>query len=270
MNRNDIVALAKGELGYLEKSKKNWDKYGEYCLYPKTDYVGADNVQKYAFEVGHYKIVGWAAWCQSFVAWTFYRAYGMELANELLCGKLMSASTMEVKNAFVAKGRLVPLVKAQPGDLVFRSRSGGGHVGIVIGRTADGQIITIEGNSSSTDLTSWNGGAVVQHIGASWEWCCRPDWSLLPEEPEKWKWVKSDGKWYYQNQDGKNTYGWKDIQETNGVLKHWYWFDSVGAMATDWRQIDGRWYYFQTSGALEGALWHEDDDHTGALCIWSF
>lgn len=178
MNKKDVVKLAENEVGYLEKSRANFSLYGVNCLYYKEKYAGHDNLTKYAYEVGH---PNGFAWCQSFIAWTFMTAYGRDIADRLLADKLESASTMEVKNAMVKAGRLVALVKAEPGDLVYRSRSGGGHVGLVVGRSDSGQIITVEGNSSASDITAWNGGAVVKHVGASWEWCVRPDWSILPK-----------------------------------------------------------------------------------------
>ena len=178
---DELLKLAEGEVGYLEKSKVNYDKYGKDCLYYKTKYAGDGNVTKYALETGHYNSVGWAAWCQTFVAWCYMKVFGKDLANKLLCGRLASASTMEVKNAFAKKGREVPLKDAKPGDIVYRSRNGGGHVGLVKG-WKNGKIVSIEGNSSSTDITSWNGGAVVEHVGATWMWCCRPDYSMVIED----------------------------------------------------------------------------------------
>ena len=182
--KNDLIKLAESELGYVEKSASAFKKYGTDCLYTKAGNAGSDNLTKYAYETGHYKIVGWAAWCQTFIAYIFLKTFKKELANKLLCGKLMSASTMEVKNAFLAKGRGVPLKDAQPGDIVYRSRNGGGHVGLVKG-WKNGKIWTIEGNSSSTDISSWNGGAVVEHVGATWQWCCRPDYSLVVDDKVK-------------------------------------------------------------------------------------
>lgn len=264
--KKDLLALAQSELGYLEKSKANWNKYGKECLYPKTQYAGQDNVQKYSYEVGHYDYCGWAPWCQSFIGWLFLKTFGKELANKLLCGMLGSASTMDVKNAFVKNGRQVLLSAAQAGDIVYRSRSGGGHVGLVVG-TQNGKIVTIEGNSSSSDITSWNGGAVVKHVGASWSWCCRPDWSLTEPNVETWHWVQSGDKWYYQNSKGQNKHGWAKIRETGGNYYHWYWFNTRGVMQTGDKQIDGKWYFFQPDGTLEGALCDTDD--SGALKVWS-
>lgn len=253
-----LVGIAAGEVGYLEKSKANWNLYGINCLYEKTKFAGADNVQKYAYETGHYKSYGWAAWCQSFVNWCLMAAFGQVKADELLCGKYASASTMDVKNAMVKAGRDIDLKNAQPGDIVFRSRSGGGHVGIVKG-WSNGKIITIEGNSSAADLAAWNGGAVVEHTGAPWNWCCRPDWSLV-EKPAGWHWVKSGGKWYYQDENGINKHGWADIKETAGDKVHRYYFNSKGQMATGAQMIDEKLYLFAPEGPLEGAMCRSDEN----------
>lgn len=267
--KEKIIKLAHDELGYLEKSRDDYELYGSDCLYFKTRYAGADNYTKYAYELrqagcGH---PNGYAWCETFIAFLFFKVLGKEMANKLLCGMLSSASTMDVKNAFIKAGRQVPLNKAEPGDIVFRSRSGGGHVGLVVGRSSSGQIITIEGNTSANDASSWNGGAVAQHIGAKWEWCVRPDWSLV--EPETWRWICVAGTWYYQNNRGENKHGWALIKETDGQYSHWYWFNSSGAMQTGLAWIDDELCVFMTHGALEGALCHSNDNDKGYQHVWN-
>lgn len=256
MKKQDVLDLAYAEEEYCEKAKKYLDKYGVSILYDKTNFSGSDNLTKYAYELNQARLghPNGYAWCMTFICWLFWKCYGTDLADKLLCGKLRSASTMVVKDAFLKYDRLVPLAKAQAGDLVFRSRNGGGHVGLVVGRSSSGQIITVEGNTSPIDPTSWNGGCVARHVGASWEWCCRPDYSLLPKEPETWHWVHVGKDWYYQNQDGVNKHGWDLIKETHGNYSHWYWFDNTGKMATGWRWIDNKLCLFYPSGDLEGAL----------------
>ena len=263
----ELVAAASAEVGYLEKSKENYSLYGSDCLYYKTKFAGADNYTKYAFELrnvglGH---PNGHAWCQTFVAWLFWSVFGEQDANRLLCGMLTSASTMDVKDVMVRQGRQVPLNMAKAGDIVYRSRKGGGHVGIVKGRSSSGQIITIEGNSSSTDITSWNGGAVVEHIGATWEWCVRPDYN----EPETWAWIQSGGKWYYQNNRGENWHGWKLIKESAGEFSHWYYFDAVGAMLTGVHWIDDKLCLFMPYGDLQGAMCVTDGDPKGYQHVWN-
>ena len=266
--KDKIIKLARDEIGYLEKSKSDYSLYGSDCLYPKKQFAGADNYTKYAYEL-RAALPGSHAqgqpWCMSFICWIFYTVAGSKLANQLLCGMLRSASTMDTKNAMIKAGRQVPLNTAQPGDIVFRSRLGGGHVGLVEGRSSDGKIITIEGNTSANDASAWNGGAVARHTGGSWEWCCRPDWSLCEGD---WHWVHENGLWYYQDSAGNNWHGWNKIKESNGDKWHWYWFDWDGSAATGSRFIDGKWWFF----------WPDRDsnecmlcitDSTGALVVWS-
>lgn len=268
--KEKIIKLAQDEIGYLEKSKADYSLYGADCLYPKTQFAGADNYTKYAYELR--SALGChpngQPWCMTFICWIMWKVAGAEEANRLLCGMLSSASTMDTKNAMVRAGRQVPLNTAKPGDIVFRSRSGGGHVGLVVGRTGDGRIITIEGNTSKSDATAWNGGAVAQHTGGTWEWCCRPDWSICEET---WHWVCSDGEWFYQDADGRNWHGWKEIKESAGENKHWYWFDERGVMATNGKKIGGKWYFFMPEGDLEGACCVTDpyDETGGAQHIWN-
>lgn len=270
MKKQDVLDLAYGEEEYVEKAKKYLDKIGPEILYDKTNFAGSDNLTKYAYEL-HKTGLGHPngyAWCQTFVAWLFWKSYGAEIADKLLCGMLRSASTMEVKNAMVRAGRLVPLVKAEPSDLVFRPRNGGGHVEIVAGRTADGKIISVGGNTSPTDRNSWNGGQVARHVGATWEWCVRPDYSILEkDEGPEWRWIHFGDDWFYQRRDGQNWHGWLKVKESAGEYLHWYWFDKRGVMAKGPKEIDGKWYFFQPDGDLEGALCITDE--SGALNVWN-
>lgn len=264
MNMEDVIRrltdLAIDEDGYIEKSKANYDRYGDPCLIPKRLFAGTDNYTKYAPIAGH---PNGQFWCQTFVNAMFVQAFGKEMADRLLCGKLASASTMEVKDAMIKAGRGVPVSEAQEGDIVFRPRSGGGHVGLVLGRGDDNEIITIEGNTDANTSTA-NGGRVAIHYGAAWQWCCRPDYAITG-----WHWVCSGGIWYYQDQNGQNSYGWKLIEET-GVPenRHWYYFNEKnGRMITGTANIDGQIYYFRKEAdGLEGALCVTDTN--GALHPW--
>ena len=255
---DDIMKKARDEIGYIEKSHKAFSLYGNNCLWPKTEYSGSDNYNKYALIAGH---ENGEPWCQSFIDAVLVESVGKEMANKLLCGKLSSPSTMEVKNAMVKAGREVRLDEAKPGDILYRSRSGGGHVGFCDG-WENGELVSIEGNTSASDSSSWNGGQVARHVGGKWMWCVRPDWSLLD-----WHWTREDGIWYYQNAEGKNSYGWKKIKETDGVFSHWYYFNKVGQMLTGCQYIDGMWYFLMPTGPLEGACCKSDDD--GHQYVWN-
>ena len=272
MKKQDVLDLAYAEEEYAEKARKYLDKYGVSILYDKTNFSGSDNLTKYAYELnkaglGH---PNGFAWCQTWIAYIFWKCYTAKIANKLLCGMLRSASTMEVKNAMIKAGRQVPLVKAEPGDIVFRSRNGGGHVGLVVGRSAEGKIISVEGNTSPTDKNSWNGGQVARHVGASWEWCVRPDYSILKDVEDNdpgWHWCRFGDDWFYQDKNGRNWHGWAKLKETAGNWFHWYWFNNRGVMVKGSQLIDDHWYFFMPEGDLEGALCITDTN--GALNIWS-
>ena len=269
MNKQNIIDLAYAEEEYTEKAKKYVDKYGISVLYDKVNFSGSDNLTKYAYELhsaGLQNPNGFA-WCQTWINWLMWKCYGKDIANKLLCGKLTSASTMVVKDAMVKNDRLVPLAKAEPGDLVYRSRSGGGHVGLVVGRASNGKIISVEGNTSATDASSWNGGQVARHVGASWEWCVRPDYSILKDDDPGWHWVSWGGDWFYQDRFGRNAHGWRVIKESAGNYLHRYWFDERGVMARGQRKIDGEWCSFMPEGDLEGSQCKTDDN--GFLHVWN-
>lgn len=254
---DDLLREAEAEKGYIEKSRAAYDKYGTVCLYPKTDFAGCDNLTKFAVEAQH---PNGQPWCQTFVAALLIRVFGRETADKLLCGKLRSASTMEVKDAMVKAGRSVPIAEAKPGDLAYRSRSGGGHVGIITG-WRNGELVTVEGNTSGSDVNSWNGGTVAEHEGATWMWVVRPDYSIAD-----WHWLEVGGVWYYQDATGRNSYGWKLIQETASEKQHWYFFNDIGQMQTGLQEINGVLFYLMEAGELEGALCRTDD--SGALSPW--
>ena len=78
-------------------------------------------------------------------------------------------------------------------------------------------------------------------------------------------WIKSGNTWYYRVSPGVNAHGWKDIKTADGKTRRFY-FDTKGAMATDWQKISEKWYYFQPSGDLAGAMYVSDN--AGVQTIW--
>lgn len=150
-----VLQVAQNEVGYQEKSS-NSQLDGKH-----TETDGSGNYTKYHRDMGH----GFTdPWCQTFVDWCFVKAYGMEGAKYLCCGYL-GASTMEQKSAFEAKGQLVQV--PMPGDIWWRKRDGGGHVGIVYAVQVNGErnftISTYEGNTGPSNTggsSDWNGDGV--------------------------------------------------------------------------------------------------------------
>ena len=154
-----VLAIAKAEVGYLEK--KNGDtRY----LYDKRANAGYNNYTKYGKEMHEIypAIMDYpAAWCDCFVDWCFYKAYGVATAKSLLDGNfddytVASALMYKKHNAWYTNNPKV-------GDQVFFKNSHGGicHTGLVI--AVDNLYIhTIEGNTSAALGVVANGGGVAQ------------------------------------------------------------------------------------------------------------
>lgn len=164
---NALIAIAKNEVGYLEKaSNSNLDD--------KTANSGYNNYTKYWRDVmpewnGQY-------WCAVFVSWCFMQAFGKETATKLLkhwpyvyCPTMADLFTLNAN----------PKV----GDIVIFYRSGEfKHTGIVIAVNGD-YFETIEGNASAGSSITPNGGGVVkksyynsQLPGTKF---CTPDYSIV-------------------------------------------------------------------------------------------
>ena len=154
-----VLAIAKAEVGYLEK--KNGD--ARY-LYDKRANAGYNNYTKYGKEMHEVypSVMDYpAAWCDCFVDWCFYKAYGIATAKSLLDGNfddytVASALMYKNHNAWYTNNPKV-------GDQVFFKNSYGGicHTGLVI--AVDNLYIhTIEGNTSAALGVVANGGGVAQ------------------------------------------------------------------------------------------------------------
>lgn len=238
MARPYVCDVAEAEIGYIEK-KKGTPATGLYAKNNK--YNGTDNYTKYAHEIGH---PNGQYWCQTFIAWLFFQAYGAETADKLLCDMLESAYTIGVKDAFKKAGQLVPVSEAIAGDIMFRSRTGGGHVGLCVGRE-NGKIVTIEGNTDS-NTSSYNGGQVARHVGAYWEWCARPDYSIINNYTPN-TWYSDDNGWWYAKSEKE--YCRNEWRVINGCM---YYFNDKGYAVTGDQIIDGKRYYFEpTPGAVK-------------------
>lgn len=207
-SNSTVIRIAQGELGYAEKATNSQ-------LQDKKANAGSGNYTKYAPEIGH---ANGLAWCQTFVNWCFFKAYGNE-ANSLLCGGLGSASTMTVKDCFQSHGQLVDFSDIQPGDIVWRSRNGGGHVELVVRVNSNGTFSTIGGNTD--DGGSWNGGAVVQHDnqsqagkggGGNWQWCGHPRYTDVQNVPVNAA-TYHGGPVQYANVDGSYGQHWQEQPE---------------------------------------------------------
>ena len=83
-----VIKIAQSEIGYLEKSQAAYTA-NPGCLYDKTGGAGSDNYTKYGYEMHkvYPAVMDFPAkWCDCFVDWCFYKAYGVSTAKSLLGG----------------------------------------------------------------------------------------------------------------------------------------------------------------------------------------
>ena len=151
-----VIKIATAEVGYLEKkSNKNLDS--------KVENAGSNNYTKYGRDM--HKICPSvmdfpAPWCDAFVDWCFYKAYGLTTAKKLLCGgfndyTVASAQMYKNKKAWHSS-------KPQVGDQIFFQDSGGiCHTGLVY-QVDSHYVYTIEGNTSGGSGVVKNGGGVFK------------------------------------------------------------------------------------------------------------
>lgn len=140
----DIVAIALAEVGYHEKATNA-------SLDDKTANSGGNNWTKYARDLaaaGYYNgNKNGYAWCDCFVDWCFFKAYGAVEGQRIQCqtGPL-GAGCVYSAQYYQQKGRYDKNPKV--GDQVFFQTGGQiGHTGIVVEVTGN-SIVTVEGNSS--------------------------------------------------------------------------------------------------------------------------
>ena len=159
-----VLAVATAEIGYLEKSKAAYQK-NPAILDDKVAGAGSDNYTKYGRDMHkiYPSVMDFPAyWCDCFVDWCFYKAYGIATAKSLLCGNFddYTVASCQMYQNKKALGT-VPKIGSQ----VFFTRngrvSGCHHTGLVVGVTAT-TFTTIEGNTSGASGVIANGGGVVK------------------------------------------------------------------------------------------------------------
>ena len=136
-----ILKVAQSQIGVCENpAGSNKVKYN-------TEYYGRP-VQGSAYP-----------WCCVFVWWVFKEAG----APELFFGGKKTAGATTLMNYYKQKGQLVKQGNYKPGDIVFfqfDNDAYADHVGIIEEVLKDGDIVTIEGNTSLT--SDDNGGKVMR------------------------------------------------------------------------------------------------------------
>ena len=152
-----VIKIATQEVGYLEKkSNSNLDS--------KTSNAGYNNYTKYGRDMHNIypQIMDFPApWCDAFVDWCFYKAYGVTTAKSLLCGNfddytVASAQMYKNKKSYYKSNPIV-------GDQIFFKNSKGGicHTGLVY-YVDSKYVYTIEGNTSGASGVIANGGGVFK------------------------------------------------------------------------------------------------------------
>lgn len=150
-----VIDIATGEEGYLEKKTNSQ-------LDSKTANAGSNNYTKYGRDMHNLypSVMDFpAAWCDAFVDWCFYKAYGVANAKSLLGGNfddytVASAQLYKNKGSWYTSN-------PKKGDQIFFTNASGGicHTGLVIEVTSS-TVITVEGNTSSASGVIANGGCV--------------------------------------------------------------------------------------------------------------
>lgn len=150
-----LIAVAEAEIGYLEKASNS-------NLYDKTANAGKANYTKYGYEMHtlYPTVMDYPApWCDAFVDWCFYKAFGVDGAKELLCDfddyTVNSAQYFKNMDGWYTSS-------PKRGDIIFYKNSERiCHTGIVYA-VDDTYVYTIEGNTSGASGVVANGGGVCK------------------------------------------------------------------------------------------------------------
>ena len=184
---NKVIKIAKDEIGYLEKASN-------LQLDDKIINAGYNNYTKYARDLD--KISGFYngkkqgyAYCDVFVDWCFFKAFGAEKAKKMLYQPNYSAGAGCTYSMEYYKNAGAFYKTPQKGDQIFfGSENESTHTGIVID-IVDNKVVTIEGNTSGGFDVIANGGGVFKKtypieygkiIGYG-----RPNYCILSEKIEK-------------------------------------------------------------------------------------
>lgn len=159
-----VLAVATAEIGYLEKSKAAYQK-NPAILDDKVAGAGSDNYTKYGRDMHkiYPSVMDFPAyWCDCFVDWCFYKAYGIATAKSLLCGNFddYTVASCQMYQNKKALGT-VPKIGSQAFFTRNGRVSGCHHTGLVVGVTAT-TFTTIEGNTSGASGVVANGGGVAK------------------------------------------------------------------------------------------------------------
>lgn len=150
-----VIRIAEAEVGYLEKRSNSQ-------LDSKTGNAGSVNYTKYGRDMHNLypSVMDFpAAWCDAFVDWCFYKAYGVSNAKGLLGGKF-DDYTPNSAQLYKNKGAWYKSPKV--GDQIFFTNGSRiCHTGLVY-KVTSSKVYTIEGNTSGASGVIANGGGVCK------------------------------------------------------------------------------------------------------------
>lgn len=164
-DKQKVLDIALSEVGYLEKaSNSNLDD--------KTANAGSKNYTKYSRDLAAVNFYNGkkqgAAWCDVFVDWCFFKAFGKE-ATLAITGQPTNnkvnygAGCKYSRNYYKNKGWL-HTSNPQPGDQIFfysSDKKSIQHTGLVYKVDAN-KVYTVEGNTSGASGVIANGGGVCK------------------------------------------------------------------------------------------------------------
>lgn len=150
-----VLKIAEAEVGYLEKKSNR-------LLNDKTANAGKANYTKYGRDMHkvYPSIMDFpAAWCDAFVDWCFYQAYGVSNAKGLLGGNFNDYTP---SSANLYKNKKAWYTSPKVGDQIFFKNSQRiNHTGLVY-KVDNERVYTIEGNTSGASDVIVNGGGVCK------------------------------------------------------------------------------------------------------------
>lgn len=150
-----VLKIAEAEVGYLEKKSNSQ-------LDSKTANAGKANYTKYGRDMHNIypSVMDFpAAWCDAFVDWCFYMAYGVCNAKGLLGGNFNDYTP---SSAQLYKNKKAWYKNPKVGDQIFFKNSTRiNHTGLVY-KVDNKRVYTIEGNTSGASGVIANGGGVCK------------------------------------------------------------------------------------------------------------
>lgn len=138
-----ILDIARAEIGYLEKATNSY-------LDEKTANAGYNNFTKY----GEWYEMNGVPWCNQFIAWCAHMA-GEDDAVGKYAYVPYQHQFFSNRGEYYDKNGYLPV----PGDIIFFRNDE--HIGIVE-VVLNGMVTAIEGNSSTTNDFTPNGGGVCR------------------------------------------------------------------------------------------------------------